>query len=111
MKSIVLLLLGVVFGTFGLAVESVYAEIAGLLGAVVVFSEAVNTALDWHKAKAVLATAVIAIATTLLGYVLNLGFLQGMEIWTLVETIIVVILGALGLWNGFNYKKTVEAFD
>ena len=109
MKSVALLVLGVVFGVFGLAVESVYAEIAGLLAAVITLSEALNTALDWHKAKAVLATIGVTIVVSLVGYLLNLGFLAGMETWVLVETIIVVALVALGLWP--NYKKAVQSFD
>ncbi len=109
MKSIILIFLSAAFAYFGLSVDVVYAEIAGLVAATISLAEALNTWQNWHKARAVLATIGVALFLSLIGWlVVEASYLYGVDVWGFVENVVLVSLGALGLWP--QYKKAVEAF-
>jgi len=105
MKSIILVLLGIIFSAFGLSLENTYAEIGTLIASVIVFAEALNGWRDWHGLKAILAVVGVSAVTTLVGFWLGIGFLVGATVIRLIETIILVVLGALGLHP--QYKKAL----
>ena len=108
MKSIALIFLSAAFAYFGLSVEAVYAEIAGLVAATITLAEAANTAFNWHKARAVLSTIGVAALLTLIGWQLvEASYIYGTEFVKALENFVLVSLGALGLWS--NYKKAVES--
>ncbi len=108
MKGIILLLIGTGLAYLGLSVELVYAEIAGMVGGVMVITEALNNWLDWHKVKAVLATIAVSIAVSLIGFwLVESSYLYGVSTMALVENIVLVALGSLGLWG--NFKKAVNS--
>ncbi len=108
MKSIALIFLSAAFAYFGLAVEAVYAEIAGLVAATITLAEALNTWQDWHKGKAILSTIGVAALLTLIGWqIVEASYLHGADAAKALENFVLVALGALGLWP--QYKKAVES--
>ena len=108
MKQIILILLSAGFAFFGFTVEMVYAEIAGLIAAIMTLSEAFNDWKDWHGIKAALSAVVVSAILTLIGWqFVAESFLYDLEFIKVVENFILVTLGALGLWP--QYKKVVES--
>lgn len=108
MKAIILLLLGTALAAFGLSVDALFYELAGMVSGVILLTEALNTWLDWHKAKAVLATIGVSVVVCLVGWkLIAASFLYGVETMELIYNMVIVSLGALGLWP--QYKKAVES--
>ena len=108
MKSIILALLGLLFGAAGLGpVENVFIEFGSFVAGIAIFSQFAIIQLKATKFVKMLITWGTGIVFAFTGYALGLGFLVGAEIWEVAVYGVASALVANAIWPDV-VKKVLE---
>lgn len=93
---------------FGLSVDSVYAEVPGLVAGVLTITDVLNKWQDWHGFRAVLAAILVSTVLSLIGWqLIENSFLHGLEFVEFLSKLVMVTMIALGVHP--NYKKAIDS--